>query len=74
MSSSIRSEMSMPMLARQHIRTCRSSSISSVMSLPLNTHGHPLMLEDGDSQVKEYIFKLKAAGCVVSTDVVMVVT
>ena len=62
----------MPKLERQH--NSRSSSISSVMSLPLKTHGRPLMLEDGDSQVKEYILKLRAAGCVVNTDVVMVVT
>ena len=62
----------MPKLERQHSR--RSSSISSVMSLPLKIHGRPLMLEDGDSLVKEYILKPRATGGVANTDVVMVVT
>ena len=52
-------------------REASSSSIPTVTSLPLKSHGRPLVLGKFDDQVKEYVMKLRAAGRVVNTTVVM---
>ena len=59
-------------LERQRINGS-PSAISSVLDLPVKIRGRPLMLGDFDAQVQEYIVKLRGAGGVVNTAVVMAV-
>ena len=56
-------------LERQH--TSETSSIPCVSSLPAKNQGRPLLLGEFDSRVCEYIVRLRQAGGVVNTAVVM---